>query len=67
MSSVEPFPLSLSSDQQDVIARAAAALVPGDRDAFLRAVGHRLRGETIGDGSVALAIRDVSGRTPIGE
>jgi hypothetical protein len=39
--------------------RACEALLPADRDPFLRALAHRLRGELIGDGSLGRAIRDV--------
>jgi hypothetical protein len=39
--------------------RAASALLPADRDPFLRALAHRLRREVIGDGSVGRAIAEL--------
>jgi len=53
--------LSLSDAQMSAVARACEAIHPSDRDAFLRALAHRLRGETIGDGSIGRAIRDLLG------
>ena len=41
--------LSLSDAQMSAVARACEAIQPSDRDAFLRALAHRLRGEAIGD------------------
>jgi hypothetical protein len=42
-----------------VVAQACEVIQPVDRDAFLHALAHRLRGEEIGDGSVSRAIRDL--------
>jgi hypothetical protein len=41
------------------VMRACEVLQPVDRDAFLRALAHRLRGEEIGDGTVGRAIREL--------
>jgi hypothetical protein len=43
------------------VARACEAIQPADRDPFLHALAHRLRGETIGDGAIFRAIRDLLG------
>jgi hypothetical protein len=51
--------LDLTDDQHTAILRAAAALQRVDHGPFLRAVAQRLQGETIGDGSVGRAIREV--------
>jgi hypothetical protein len=51
--------LALSDSQMSAVARACEAIQPADRDPFLRALTHRLRGEVIGDGSVGRAIRDL--------
>jgi hypothetical protein len=51
--------IDLSDSQMDAVARAVAAILPADRDPFLRSLTHKLRGETIGDGSVGRAIRDL--------
>jgi hypothetical protein len=59
MSSAEPFPLALSQDQKEALARAAGTIVPSDRDAFIRAVGHQMRGKMPGDGTLGCAIRSV--------
>jgi hypothetical protein len=59
MPSIDAIPLTDS--QMSAIARACEAIQPVDRDPFLRALTHRLRGEEIGDGSVGRAIRDVLG------
>ena len=50
--------LHLSDDQLDQVLRAARPLAVRDRDAFLQAVADGLRGKTIGDGTVFLAVRD---------
>jgi hypothetical protein len=55
--SSNPFLFGLTDDQQDVLARAAGSVVPSDRDRLIRAVGRRLHGQVIGDGSLAVAIR----------
>jgi hypothetical protein len=58
-----PRPISLSDEQLSAVMRAAAVLLPADRDPFLRALAHRLRGETeLGDGVVYLAIRELMRR-----
>ena len=54
-----PNPISLSDAQLTAVMTAAAALQPSERDPFLRSLAHRLRGEEIGDGSVARAIREL--------
>jgi hypothetical protein len=53
--------LDLTDSQTSAIARACEAIAPVDRDPFLRALTHRLRGEVIGDGSVGRAIGDLLG------
>jgi hypothetical protein len=63
-------PLALSDTQLGQVMRAAEPLLPLDRDAFLRSVAHRLRGEaTIGDGLVGRVCRELQrefiGRAPI--
>jgi hypothetical protein len=56
-------PISLSQPQFLAVANAAAALYPGDRDAFVAAVAAALEGvRPIGDGSVARAIAAVQCR-----
>jgi hypothetical protein len=52
-------PISLSDDQLAAVMRACAPLMPVDRDPFLRALAHRLRGQEIGDGTVGRAIREL--------
>jgi hypothetical protein len=52
-------PLLFTDAQHDAVRRAAAALHPGDREPFFDALAHRLRGETVGDGSLHRAIRDL--------
>jgi hypothetical protein len=59
MSAIKPEPISLSDDQLVAVMRACAPLQAIDRDPFLRALAHRLRGETIGDGLVFRAIREL--------
>jgi hypothetical protein len=59
MPATAPNPISLSDDQLSAVMRAAAAILPADRDPFLRALAHRLRGEPIGDGVVYRAIREL--------
>jgi hypothetical protein len=49
----------LSDDQMHQVMVAAAALLPIDRDPFLRALAHRLHGETVGDGTVGRVIREL--------
>ena len=56
--STPPNPISLSDAQLTAVMNAAAVLHPADRDPFLRALAHRLRGELIGDGNLARAIRE---------
>jgi hypothetical protein len=51
--------LDLSDAQYAAIEGASRLLHAADRDAFLAALAHRLRGEVIGDGSVGRAIRDL--------
>jgi hypothetical protein len=55
-------PIPLSQPQFLAIANAAAALYPGDRDAFVAEVAAALDGQPIGDGSIGRAIRAVQGR-----
>ena len=53
----------LITDQQYLaIANAAAALCPADRDQFIAAVARELAGQSIGDGTVGRAIRNVQPR-----
>jgi hypothetical protein len=47
--------LKFSDDQLDIIQRAAAPLHQDERAAFLTTVAELLRGQEIGDGSVARA------------
>jgi hypothetical protein len=49
----------LSDAQQSAVARAVGTLVPADEAAFRSALAQRLRGETMGDGSVARAVREL--------
>jgi hypothetical protein len=59
MPSVEPFPLSLSRDQQDAFERAARPLDEHQRDAFVAAVFAALeRYEELGPGVVHRVIRE---------
>jgi hypothetical protein len=51
--------LDLSDPQHNAVESATRVLHTADRDAFLAALTHRLCGETIGDGSVGRAIRDL--------
>jgi hypothetical protein len=53
--------LLLTDAQTATVERALEAIQPVDRDAFWHALTHRLRGEEIGDGSLARAIRDLVG------
>ena len=56
----KPSPLALSDQQLDTVMRAAAPLLPSDRDPFLRALAHALRSEPeIGDGAVFRACREL--------
>ena len=54
-----PNSISLSDAQLQAVMTAAATLHPSERDPFLRALAHRLRGEEIGDGSVGRAIKEL--------
>jgi hypothetical protein len=56
---MSPQPLALTDNQYDAVCRACEPILPGDRDAFLRALANVLRGEPqpLGDGSVFRAIR----------
>jgi hypothetical protein len=54
-----PNPISLSDEQLSAVMRACEAILPADRDPFLRALAHRLRDEQIGDGVVYRAIREL--------
>jgi hypothetical protein len=58
MSSSEPFPIGLSQDQKESLARIVATIVPPDRDMFVRDVGRRMRGQMVGDGTLGRALRD---------
>ena len=56
----KPSPLALSDQQLDTVMRAAAPLLPGDRDNFLRALAARLHGECeLGDGVIFRACREL--------
>jgi hypothetical protein len=59
MSAIKPEPISLSDDQLVAVMRACAPLQPIDRDPFLRALAHRLRGQEIGDGRLYRAIKEL--------
>jgi hypothetical protein len=52
-------PLSLSDEQMRAVMTACQALQRVDRDPFLRALASRLHGETIGDGSIHRAIKEL--------
>jgi len=53
-------PIGVSDIQLGMIMRACEPLLPADRDAFLRALAHRLRNELeIGDGVIFRAIREL--------
>jgi hypothetical protein len=49
--------LDLTDNQMTAVAQACGALQPQERDRFLRAIAHRLRGVMLGDGSLSRAIR----------
>ena len=55
----QPQPLSLTDDQMAAVMRAARALQLPDRDPFLRALAHRLRGEVIGDGLLHRVMKEL--------
>jgi hypothetical protein len=59
MPATQPNPISLSDSQLQQVMTACQALQPAERSAFLSALAHRLRGEVIGDGTVARAIREL--------
>jgi hypothetical protein len=53
-------PLALTDGQYSAVVAACEPLLPTDRDAFLRALAHRLQAEPeLGDGVVGRAIREV--------
>jgi hypothetical protein len=55
-------PIHFSDSQLEQILRAAAPLAPTDRSAFLAEVAAALRGQTLGDGAVFRAIREIQER-----
>ena len=48
--------IELTAEQSLVVANAASALCPSDRDAFHQAVFRQLNGHLIGDGAVGRAV-----------
>ena len=53
-------PIGVTDSQLQMIIGACEPLLPADRDAFLRALAHRLSGEPeLGDGVVGRAIREL--------
>ena len=57
-------PLALSDDQLDTVMRGATPLPPQDRHKYLQRVAELLYQEgEIGDGAVARACREASGRS----
>ena len=57
-----PSPLALTDEQVDALLRAAMPIPPADRTAFLEEIAAKLEGQTLGDGAVLRAIREIQGR-----